>query len=183
MKQINTYINEKLRLTTKQKYTCQPKDKYELKKIIIDRIKEDGNECDLNDIDTSKIIDMSLLFDADGNEIFKEFNGDISQWDVSNVKNMYAMFYRCEKFNCDISKWNVSNVRDMGSMFSECEQFNSDISHWNISNVKNMTYMFWGCKKFNQNLDSWDVSNVTTMYKTFLNCPTQPTWYDEDKQG
>ena len=55
MKQIKTYINEKLQLTSKRTYTCQPKSKYELQQIILQRIKDEGNECDLNDIDVSKI--------------------------------------------------------------------------------------------------------------------------------
>ena len=46
-------------------------------------------------------------------------NGDISQWDVSNVKNMECMFYN-SKFtgeNGDISNWDVSNVTNMHDMF------------------------------------------------------------------
>jgi hypothetical protein len=103
MKQINTYINEKLRLSAKQKYTCQPESMSELQDIILQRIEDDGNECDLNDIDTSKITIMKYLFDARDYEIFENFNGDISQWDVSSVKDMCGMFHGCEKFNCDIS--------------------------------------------------------------------------------
>ena len=68
------------------KTTIQPKTKDELKKIIEDTIKEQGNNCDLNFIDTSLIKDMSGLF-------YKSyFNGDISKWDVSNVKDMDSMF-------------------------------------------------------------------------------------------
>jgi len=156
MKTINTYINEKLRLTTKRTYTCQPKDVNELREIIIQRIKEDGNECDLNDIDTSKITDMSLLFDASTYTIFENFNGDISQWNVSNVKNMTFMFYMCEKFNCDISRWNVSNVFHMYKIFYNCEKFKQDLNSWDVSKVKDMTW-------------------------AFFRCPTQPTWYDKDK--
>ena len=33
-----------------------------------------------------------------------DFNGDISQWDVSNVTDMRYMFYECQSFNQDISK-------------------------------------------------------------------------------
>ena len=44
------------------KTTVQPKTKDELKKIIEDTIKEQGNNCDLNFIDTSLIKDMSGLF-------------------------------------------------------------------------------------------------------------------------
>ena len=68
------------------KTTVQPKTKDELKKIIADTIKEQGNNCDLNFIDTSKITDMSELF------YNTKFNGDISKWDVSNVEDMSHMF-------------------------------------------------------------------------------------------
>jgi len=46
-----------------------------------------------------------------------QFNGDISNWDVSNVTDMKQMFYRSQ-FNGDISKWDVSNVTQMFEMFN-----------------------------------------------------------------
>ena len=44
------------------------------------------------------------------------FNGDISGWNVQNVRDMYAMFYD-SYFSVDISGWNVRNVRDIRWMF------------------------------------------------------------------
>jgi surface protein len=44
------------------------------------------------------------------------FNGDISQWDVSNVESMLCMFTGSE-FNGDISNWNVSKVENMAHIF------------------------------------------------------------------
>ena len=67
-------------------YSCQPKTKSELEQIIKDRISKEGPNCDLNDIDTSLICDMSYLFYK------SNFNGDISNWDVSNVRHMCFMF-------------------------------------------------------------------------------------------
>ena len=156
MKHIKKYKKEKLHVTTKSHlYSCQPKTKDELQKIIIKRIQDVGPECDLNDIDVSKITDMYGLFYVNDNEIFKDFNGDISRWDVSHVKNMTGMFYLCEQFNCDISDWDVSNV-------------------------ENMNYTFYTCTKFRQNLDKWNVKNVGNMLYAFNNCPTQPKWYNKD---
>ena len=44
-------------------------------------------------------------------------NGDISNWDVSNVKIMYCMFYR-SPFNGDIFNWDVNNVENMDGMLT-----------------------------------------------------------------
>ena len=136
----------------------QPKTKEELKQIIKDAIKEKGNKCDLNFIDTSLITDMSGLFDS------SDFNGDISKWDVSNVKDMSEMFDG-SKFNGDISNWDVSNAEDMAYMFCG-SKFNEDISNWNVSNVKDMSKMF-EYSKFNQDISNWDVSNVEYMSGIF----------------
>ena len=175
MKNINKYINERLHITSKQQYSCQPKTKDELREIIMQRIKEDGLDCDLNDIDVSKITDMSFLFNANehwksGNKIFKKFNGDISQWNVSNVKDMKCTFNWCEQFNCDLSEWNVSKVNDMNSMFCECKNFNQNLNKWNVSNVIDMESMFCFCRKFNCDLSKWNVSNVKNMELMFYNC-------------
>ena len=139
MKSINNYISEKLVINKnagKIGYMYFPKTKQELQDIIEQRIKEEGNECDLNDIDVSKIDDMTELF------YYSEFNGNISNWDVSNVTNMNYMF-ESAKFNKDISNWDVSNVISMKGMFSN-SKFNQDISNWDVSRVEDMKYIFNG---------------------------------------
>ena len=97
-------------LNEADKTVVQPKNKVELKKIIEETIKEQGDKCDLNFIDTSKITDMSELF------YNTKFNGDISKWDVSYVGDLSDMFYNSE-FNGDISKWDVSDAINMDTMF------------------------------------------------------------------
>ena len=143
MKEITKYIKEGLKITSKtkvDKYNYQPKTKEELQDLLKQLIEERGNEGDFNDIDTSKITDMSDLF-----------NG-------------------MNKFNGDISNWNVSNVTDMEFMFEGCESFNKPLNNWNVSNVTKMPYMFYGCKSFNYDISNWDVSNVNYNYKIFENC-------------
>ena len=164
MKSLTRYIQEKLVIKKSNNYKYSPETKEELKEIIEQRIETEGNEANLNDIDTSKITDMSGLF------MGLNFNGDISNWDVSNVRNMNSMFYYCELFNQDISDWNVSNVQDMSNMFAWCKSFNQDISEWDVSKVTDMTSMFFGCKKFNQEISCWNVSNVKDMREMFYRC-------------
>ena len=122
MKSLTQHITEKLVLKSNSKirkereYNYHPKTRKELMDLIENRIYEYGNDVDLNDIDVSKITDMSYIF---GNH-FHDFEGDISEWDVSNTESMRGMFDGCKKFNCDISGWDVSNVKDMSYLFSDC---------------------------------------------------------------
>ena len=93
MRSLNEYIT--LNESGELDY-LRPTNGDELKKLIEQRIKEQGPKCDLNDIDVSQVTDMSGLF------MNSEFNGDISKWDVSHVDDMSYMFYDSE-FNGDIS--------------------------------------------------------------------------------
>ncbi|TSE10131.1 BspA family leucine-rich repeat surface protein [Aquimarina algiphila] len=95
------------------------------------------------------------------------FNGDIGDWDVSNVTDMGGMFYRAISFNQDIGGWNVSNVTNMGQMFEGVRYFNGDIGNWNVSNVTNMMSMFKGVSAFGKDIGVWNVSNVKNMANMF----------------
>ena len=141
MKSLTQFIQERLviKKNKAKNYKYFPQSKEELKEIIKQRIKDEGNEVDLNDIDTSNITDMYALFEG------TDFNGDISKWDVSNVTNMSEMFYGCESFNKDISNWDVSKVTNMSYMFFSCKAFNQDISNWDVSNVNDFPDIFSYC--------------------------------------
>ena len=103
-------------------------------------------------------------------EMFKDawaFNQDISYWDVSSVRGMSGMFDRAEAFNSNISGWDVSSVKNMSGMFTDTESFNQNIDSWDVSEVTDMTFMFYDAEVFNSDLNNWDVSNVTDMYRMF----------------
>ncbi len=119
-------------------------------------------ECyDLSKLDVSQITNMDSVF------CFSNFNGNINNWDVSNVTNMLDMFFFATNFNQDISKWDVSNVTNMSFMFYRAKQFNQPLNNWNVSKVIDMKCMFSFSKKFNQDLSSWNTSNVTSMSYMF----------------
>ena len=91
MKPLTRYIQEKL-IIKKNKaanYKYFPETKEELKDIINERIKSEGNEVDLNDIDVSNITDMSYLF------LSTNFSCNVSNWDVSKVNKTDYIFYHC----------------------------------------------------------------------------------------
>ena len=205
MKGLETFVNEKLKVGTGIKKTeYHPNSKEELVNLIINEIKTNGPTCSLNHIDVSNIKDMSYLLRGGnkdeftmGHPILSEFNGDISDWDVSNVTDMKYMFELCRYSgkNGDIFDWDVSKVTNMKGMF-KFSNYNGDISRWDVSTVTNMSHMFMGSKytgkdggisgwdvsnvtnmtsmfahsKFNGDLSNWDVSNVTSMMDMFNDC-------------
>ena len=96
-----------------------------------------------------------------------QFNGDLSSWDVSSVTDMEYMFNGAYQFNRDLSSWDVSLVTSMRSMFGGASNFNRDLSSWDVSSVRDMEYMFSGAYLFNGDLSNWDVSSVTTFNGMF----------------
>ena len=178
MKPTITYIKEALRIksgaivsTKIHKYF--PKSKQELQQIILERIKEEGPNVDLNDIDTSKITDMSYLFDSSISKLFEDFNGKITFWNVSNVTNMEYMFSFCKKFNCNLSGWNLKNVEDTKFMFKLCTSFEGNgLEKWDVSNIETTRGMFFNCKKFNSNISKWKLSKCFDSSFMFDGCST-----------
>ena len=73
------------------------------------------------------------------------FNGDISKWDVSKVRDMTAMFKAATKFNGDISKWDVSSVIKMDAMFMHAKSFKRALCQavWVLSSASKIS-MFAG---------------------------------------
>ena len=65
---------------------------------------------------------------------------------------MSQMFSYATSFNGDLSKWDVSSVKDMSSMFLAASSFNRDLSSWDVSSVFDMDGMFFDARSFNQKL-------------------------------
>ena len=47
------------------------------------------------------------------------------------------MFNLAQAFNGNIGNWNVSNVVDMGGMFSNATAFDQNLSNWCVENIQN----------------------------------------------
>lgn len=116
----------------------------------------------INNWNTSNVENMSEMFAEASN-----FNQPLNNWDVSKVTDMSSMFFMVEKFNQPLNNWNVSNVTNMTAMFDHAKNFNQPLNNWNVYKVTNMRRMFSNAESFNQNLSEWNVSNVLNMYSMF----------------
>ena len=96
----------------------------------------------------------------------------MSGWDMSGVTDIGDMFWGSgstdRAFNGDITNWDVSNVTAFDFLFggdypSANSSFNRDISGWNTSSALYMNRMFRYATWFDQDLSSWDINQVTNL--------------------
>jgi surface protein len=101
---------------------------------------------------------------------------DVSNLDVSGVRNMTGMFGSCPKVTSikGLDTWDVSNVTNMFHMFGGCDSLTdlTGVEKWNVSNVTNMGGMFYDCYALRNlsPLAKWNVSRVTDASQMFYGC-------------
>ncbi len=124
---------------------------------------------DLSNFDTSNVTSMNFMF----SNCYNLSDLNISGFNTSNVTSMYNMFWQCYSLtSLDLSNFNTSKVTSMSEMFESCTGLSSlNLTGWNTSSVTEMYGMFWGCEGL-QTLDltSFNTSNVTVMDKMFAGC-------------
>ena len=85
-----------------------------------------------------------------------------------------GMFEKCRNLtNLNLSNIDMSNIRDTEYMFYDCRKLNNIGLAFlkNTQKVKNMSYMFSGCSSLTSlDLTSLDTSNVTDMNHIFSDC-------------
>lgn len=110
---------------------------------------------DLSHFDTSKVTDMSLMF----NGCSRLTSLDLSRFDTSKVTDMSFMFSECSGLtSLDLRSFNTANVTTMRHMISKCTSLTSvDVSSFNTEKVNYFMHMFYDCN----NLTSLDISNFS----------------------
>ena len=100
---------------------------------------------------------------------------DVSDWDVENVQNFFAMFKECFALQSikGLDNWNTTTATDMSSMFYNCNALtNVDVSKWDVKNVADFSSMFRECSALQsiKGLDNWNTTAATNMSYMFCNC-------------
>ena len=95
---------------------------------------------------------------------------DLSNFDTSQVTNMYGMFYDMSNLTMlDLSSFNTSKATDMSGMFAGLLNLTTlNVSHFDTSNVTNMDAMFYGMSSLTAlNVSHFNTSKVTNMDAMF----------------
>ena len=101
------------------------------------------------------------------------------------IDNLSGMFSGCSKFNGDLRNWDVSNISIMDDMFKDCNLFlGRGLENWKskFQQLKSITGMFENCTHLcTENVQDWDVTGVYKMTRCFANCTqlTNLNWTTE----
>lgn len=124
------------------------------KKWCQDQVDTEAKFGHISGWNVSKVTSMRELFSASSSDVgntAKQFNADLSRWNVTNVTVMNAMFKKAESFNSDLSSWNMGKVENMGSTFDGAKSFNKNtIMGWELKGKD--TYSMFGEHEENEKL-------------------------------
>ena len=123
-------------------------------------------DIDVSNFDTSNVTDMYRMFSG----MSKITSLDVSNFDTSKAIDMEYMFSGVRSLtSLNVSNFDTSNVTDMQSMFSSMESLTSlNVSNFNTSNVTRMNGMFAGVESLTSlHVSNFDTSNVTDMQSMF----------------
>ena len=124
-------------------------------------------ELDLSNFDTSKVANMSHMFNGMRN--LTTLN--LSNFNTSNVTDMGGMFFSMTNLTTlNLSNFDTSKVTNMGSMFYGISNLTTiNLSKLNTSQVTIMCGMFYGMSKLTTlNLSKFNTSKTTDM-RSMLN--------------
>ena len=123
-------------------------------------------ELDLSNFDTSKVENMSHMFNGMRN--LTTLN--LSNFNTSNVTNMGGMFFNMTNLTTlNLSNFDTSKVTNMGSMFYGISNLTTlNLSNFNTSQVTIMGGMFYGMSNLTTlNLSNFNTSKTTDMRSMF----------------
>ena len=107
---------------------------------------------------------MSRVHSLEGT--FREaraFDGNLSEWKMSRVHNLYATF-RC----VGVDRWDVAKVKMLKYTFRQAYDFDADLNAWKTSSVTDMASAFSYATSFRgTGVSRCDVARVTSFHQAF----------------
>lgn len=86
---------------------------------------------------------------------------DVSNWDVSKVKELDRMFLNSDT-SVDVSKWNTRSVTNFNGVFQGATA-DPDVSNWDTTRGKTFDNMFRDNTNANPDFSNWDFRSLESM--------------------
>ena len=88
----------------------------------------------IENLDVSKLKESSGMFYYCENLV----ELDLTNWNPISLQNAYDMFYGCSNLKIikNIENWQLSNIKDVSYMFYKCNKLDADLSNWDLTNIK-----------------------------------------------
>jgi hypothetical protein len=105
-----------------------------------------------------------------------QFDGDLSQWDVSNCEDFGSMFNTTSHFTGKgLENWNIRSAKVMSYMFHKTYSFTGkSVKDWKLpKKLEEVDNMFKNALALEADFSNWDVSGIYTSKKSqmFDYCP------------
>lgn len=122
---------------------------------------------DISKLDTSENKDMDYMFQNDN--ALKNIIG-IENINLDNITSLREVFSGCGFEILDLSNWNVSNIKNMQSMFSSDSSLKTlNINGWDTSKVEYMNYTWQSCRSLTD-LSKLNTSSIQYIQDTLTGC-------------
>jgi len=120
--------------------------------------------------DLSSVLSIRRMFRQ------SDFNGKISNWDVSNVVNFSEFVLFCGNFNKPVGLWDTSDGVDFGGMLRETS-YNQTLVNFVTGSATQLDSMM-NSTPFDQDISSWNISNVSNWANFMTGVELSSTNYD-----
>ena len=148
--------------------------------FMFDNCKNFDSDLSNWNVDNLKLIEYMFH----GCEKFK--GTGLKYWHPTKIDTLESTFSECYEFNGDLSNWDVSNVMNMNNAFKRCKVFEGKgLEKWNVTKAIAVQQTFAYCYKFHADLNSWKPTELFPRNKahfTFQDCTSLsqlPKWYKD----
>ena len=116
----------------------------------------------------------------------------IGSLNVSKGENFGECFYQSKDFNANLSNWDMSNATDVHQMFTQCALFDCNkrslkgtgLDNWNLENVTNVDRFIYQCPSFEHDMSSVRMPNIERFAKEYNEeCPLRMSNGDLDSKS
>ena len=84
-------------------------------------------------------------------EIFSgtSFDQDLTWFNPQPFVSLHGFLKGASLFNGDVADWDLSNVQDIGQLFESAESFDRSLASWDVSSVTHADGLFKNALSFN----------------------------------